>query len=117
MLQEAGCGQAPQQLLGLLGSPASQRMQREAQQEQQPEGDCKRMTVQHLPDAATPHRPGRRSWLDAALLLCRIQRPRFSRATLAKGDGQEDIHAHLQEFALPVLECGADEVAGRQVVP
>ncbi len=45
----------------------------------------------------------------------RVQRPRFGRTALAQADRQQNVHPHLQELALPVLERGADEVPGSQV--
>jgi hypothetical protein len=51
------------------------------------------------------------------VFLRRIERPRLGRAALAQADRQQHVHPHLQEFAFPVLERGADEMTRGQVVP
>jgi hypothetical protein len=48
-------------------------------------------------------------WVAAIALL------RLGRSLLDQHGRQDDVHRHLQELALPVLEHRLDEVAGREI--
>jgi hypothetical protein len=75
-----------------------------------------RIGVEPRPPAALAQWPRRWTRVNALLLFRRIKRPRLGRSLLPQLHRQQHVHAHLQEFAFPVLERGRDEVAAGQVL-
>src|SRR6478735_1991160 len=100
---------------------AANRVQDNRRQEQQEEHDRKRVFVELEDPAAVPHRP-RRGLFELCLpgvLVLRggpAHRLGLGGPLLEQEDGEDDVHAHLQEFRLPVLESRLQEVPGAKVL-
>ncbi len=110
-------GLSQRQLLFDLRTPAARQVQGEAHNEQGAEGDRQGVAVQRLPEPPLADGPRGGTRLNTIFFLGFVQWPGFSGPLLAKGDSQQNIHAHLEELALPVLERGADEVPALEVLP